>query len=519
MQLHDIAAASSAVSSTRRRLGKISELAQILRRLTPEEIPIAVAYLSGSLPQGRIGLGWSVISQARAVNPAEQPSIELTELDDTFSRIANIRGAGASRTRTQLLIEVFRRATENEQDFLVRLLSGELRQGAQESVVAEAIAKAADAPAAAVRQAAMLCGDLGEVARAALVDGPQSLSKYAIQLFRPIEPMLASPAESVSEAIEAFGEAAFELKLDGARIQVHKSGGQVRAFSRALRDVTSAVPEVVEAVASMPARDLILDGEVLALQPDGTPLPFQETMRRFGRRLEVDRLRTALPLTPFFFDCLYADGRPLTAEPQRARFAALQSAVGNLAVPHQVISDATVASEFFDRAIASGHEGVMAKSLDAPYAAGSRGSAWLKIKNVRTLDLVVLAAEWGSGRRKGWLSNLHLGARDPDRNQFVMLGKTFKGMTDELLAWQTAALLEREERREAHVVYVRPELVVEIAFNDVQESPQYPGGLALRFARVKGYRPDKAATDADTLQTLQAIYRTMTGREVPSTRL
>jgi DNA ligase-1 len=519
MQLHDIAAASNAVSGTRRRLDKISGLAQILQRLTPEEIHIAVAYLSGALPQGRIGLGWSVISQARAVTPAERPSIELTELDDTFSRIAKIRGAGASRTRTQLLTDVFSRATEGEQEYLVRLLSGELRQGAQESVVAEAVAKAAHAPAAAVRQAAMLCGDLGEVAHAALVDGPQSLSKYAIQLFRPIEPMLASPAESVSEAIDAFGEAAFELKLDGARIQVHKSGGQVRVFSRALRDITSAVPEVVEAVASLPARDLILDGEVLALQPDGAPLPFQETMRRFGRRLEVDRLRRTLPLTPFFFDCLYTDGRPLTAEPQRARFAVLQNVVGGLAVPHQIISDATTAGEFFERAIASGHEGVMAKSLDAPYAAGSRGSAWLKIKNVRTLDLVVLAAEWGSGRRKGWLSNLHLGARDPDRNQFVMLGKTFKGMTDELLAWQTAALLEREERREHHVVYVRPELVVEVAFNDVQESPQYPGGLALRFARVKGYRPDKAAMDADTLQTLQAIYRTMTGREAPSPRL
>jgi len=519
MQLHDIAAASNAVSGTRRRLDKISELAQILHRLTPEEIHIAVAYLSGSLPQGRIGLGWSVISQARAVTPAERPSIELTELDETFSRIAKVRGAGASRTRTQLLIEIFSRATEREQEFLVRLLSGELRQGAQESVVAEAVAKAAHAPSAAVRHAAMLCGDLGEVARVALVDGPQSLSKYAIQLFRPIEPMLASPAESVAEAIDAFGEAAFELKLDGARIQVHKSGGQVRVFSRALRDITSAVPEVVEAVASLPARDLILDGEVLALQPDGAPLPFQETMRRFGRRLEVDRLRTVLPLTPFFFDCLYADGRPLTAEPQRARFEALQNAVGDLAVPHQVISDAMTAAQFFDRAIASGHEGVMAKSLDAPYAAGSRGSAWLKIKNVRTLDLVVLAAEWGSGRRKGWLSNLHLGARDPDRNQYVMLGKTFKGMTDELLAWQTAALLEREERREHHIVYVRPELVVEVAFNDVQESPQYPGGLALRFARIKGYRPDKAATDADTLQTLQAIYRTMTGREAPSPRL
>ena len=421
-----MADASIAVSGTRRRLDKINKLADLLNRLTPEEISIAVAYLSGALPQGRIGLGWSVISQARAVTPAAQPSIELRRSTIRSGEL-RMRGAGASRTRTQLLIEVFRRATESEQEFLVRLLSGELRQGAQESVVAEAVAKAAHAPAAAVRQAAMLCGDLGEVARAALVDGPQSLSKYAIQLFRPIEPMLASPAESVSEAMDAFGEAAFELKLDGARIQVHKSGGQVRVFSRALRDVTSAVPEVVEAVASMPARDLILDGEVLALQPDGTPLPFQETMRRFGRRLEVDRLRTALPLTPFFFDCLYADGRPLTAEPQRARFAALQSAVGDLAVPHQVISDATAASEFFDRAIASGHEGVMAKSLDAPYAAGSRGSAWLKIKNVRTLDLVVLAAEWGSGRRKGWLSNLHLGARDPEQEPVRHAGKDVQG--------------------------------------------------------------------------------------------
>ena len=519
MQLHDLAAASNAVSGTRRRLEKISELGQFLQRLLPEEIPIAVAYLSGSLPQGRIGVGWSVISQARASTPAAQPSLELRELDEAFTRIANTRGAGATRSRARLLIDLFSRATDAEQEFLVRLLSGELRQGAQEGVLAEAVAKAARAPAAAVRQAAMMCGDLGEVARAALVDGPQSLSTYGIELFRPIEPMLASPAESASEAITAFGEAAFELKLDGARIQVHKSGAQVRVFSRALRDVTSAVPEVVDAVAGLAVRDLILDGEVLALQSDGTPLPFQETMRRFGRRLDVDRLRSELPLTPFFFDCLFVDGRALTAEPQRARFAALQNAVGDLAVPHEVLGDTSSAEEFFQRAIASGHEGVMAKSLDAPYAAGSRGSAWLKIKNVRTIDLVVLAAEWGNGRRKGWLSNLHLGARDPDRNEFVMLGKTFKGMTDELLEWQTAALLEREERREQHVVFVRPELVVEIAFNDLQESPQYPGGLALRFARVKGYRPDKSAKDADTLQTLQAIYRTMTGREAPQPRM
>ena len=268
---------------------------------------------------------------------------------------------------------------------------------------------------------------------------------------------------------------------------------------------------------ALPAREIILDGEVLALQR-GTPLPFQETMRRFGRRLDIDRLRSDVPLTPFFFDCLYAEGKAITAEPQRERFAALETAVATYAVPHRVISDESAAVEFFDSAIASSHEGVMAKSLDAPYAAGSRGSAWLKIKNVRTLDLIVLAAEWGNGRRRGWLSNLHLGARDPERNRLVMLGKTFKGMTDALLEWQTAALLEREVRREGHIVFVRPELVVEIAFNDLQESPQYPGGLALRFARVKGYRPDKTAEDTDTLQTLQDIYRTMTGREAPVPR-
>jgi DNA ligase-1 len=348
------------------------------------------------------------------------------------------------------------------------------------------------------------------------VEGGSALSKYQIQLFRPVEPMLASPAESVSDAITAFGEAAFEVKLDGARVQVHKSGNDVRVFSRALRDVTAAVPEIVEAAAGLGAREIILDGEVLALQADGTPLPFQETMRRFGRRLDIDRLRTGLPLTAFFFDCLYIDGSPLTPAPQRERFRAVQNAAPQFAVPHRIISDEVAATEFFNHAIKSGHEGVMAKSLDAPYAAGSRGSAWLKIKNVRTLDLIVTAAEWGSGRRRGWLSNLHLAARDPERNRLVMLGKTFKGMTDALLEWQTAALLERETGREGHIVHVRPELVVEVAFNDLQASPQYPGGLALRFARIKGYRPDKRAEDADTLGTLQNMYRSMTGREAPA---
>ena len=520
MQLRELVAVSNAVSSTRGRLDKIARLAQLLHKLRPDEIATAVAYLSGSLPQGRIGIGWSLLSSTRAAVPAAvEPSLELGEVHDVFARIATISGSGATRTRARLLADLLGRATEGEQEFLVRLLSGELRQGAQEGVLAEAVAKAANAPSAAVRQAAMMCGDLGEVARTALFDSATALARYSIQLFRPVEPMLASPAESVSEALEAFGEAAFELKLDGARIQVHKSGDEVRVFSRALRDVTAAVPEVVDAVLRLAAREIILDGEVLAMTRDGMPLPFQETMRRFGRRLDVDRLRADLPLTPFFFDCLYTDGRPLIAEPQRERFAALQSAAGALAVPHRVISDHIAAAEFFDRAIASGHEGLMAKSLAAPYAAGSRGSAWLKIKKVRTLDLVVLAAEWGSGRRRGWLSNLHLGARDPERNRFVMLGKTFKGMTDALLEWQTAALLEREVHREGHVVFVRPELVVEIAFNDLQESPQYPGRLALRFARVKGYRPDKAAAEADTLQTLQEIYRSMTGRDAPTPRL
>jgi DNA ligase-1 len=413
---------------------------------------------------------------------------------------------------------MFSRATETEQDFLVRLLSGELRQGAQEGLLGEAIAKAAGVSGDSVRHAAMMCGDLAEVACAALVEGASALSKYQIQVFRPVEPMLASPAAHVSDAIAAFGEAAFELKLDGARIQVHKAEDDVRVFSRALREVTAAVPEIVEAAAGLRSREIILDGEVLALQADGTPLPFQETMRRFGRRLDVDRLRSELPLTPFFFDCLYIDGRPMTAEPQRDRFAAVQNAAPQLAVPHRIISDEIAASEFFDSAIQRGHEGVMAKSLDAPYAAGSRGSAWLKIKNVRTVDLIVVAAEWGSGRRRGWLSNLHLAARDPERSRLIMLGKTFKGMTDALLEWQTGALLERETRREGHIVYVRPELVVEVAFNDLQASPQYPGGLALRFARVKGYRPDKRADEADTLQTLQNIYRSMTGRDAPAPR-
>jgi DNA ligase-1 len=516
MQFQDLVDVSNDVARMRGRLDKTARLAELLKRLEPDEITIAVAFLSGSLLQGRIGIGWSMIAQASDSVAARTPLLTLREVNEAFVRIAATGGSGATRTRSSILGELFARSTSAEQEYLGRLLSGDLRQGALEGVVMEAIAKATRVKAETIRHAAMMCGDLTEVARAAIVDGPAALARFAIQLFRPVEPMLASPAESVSEALEVLGVAAFELKLDGARIQVHKSGADVRVFSRALRDVTAAVPEVVDLVRVLPARELILDGEVIALRPDGGPLPFQETMRRFGRRLDLEQLRAELPLTPFFFDCLFVDGQQQTSQPQRERFHVLSTIASHLSVAHRILDQEDAAAEFFKGAIAGGHEGLVAKSLDAPYSAGTRGSAWLKIKQVRTLDLVVLAAEWGNGRRRGWLSNLHLAARDPDRNRFVMLGKTFKGLTDELLEWQTAALLERETRREGNIVHVRPELVVETAFNDLQESPQYPGGLALRFARVKRYRPDKTADDADTLQTLQSIYRSMTGRPAPA---
>ncbi|MDL1862292.1 ATP-dependent DNA ligase, partial [Betaproteobacteria bacterium PRO7] len=399
------------------------------------------------------------------------------------------------------------------QDFLVRLLVGELRQGALEGVMIEAIAAAAGVALAAVRRAAMFAGDLGAVARAALTEGAAGLARFAIELQRPVQPMLAQPAEDIADALARLGTAALEWKLDGARVQVHKAGDDVRVFTRNLNEVTAAVPEIVEAVRAAPARELILDGEAIALAAGGAPQPFQVTMRRFGRKLDVDALRAELPLAAFFFDVLRRDGDSLVERPARERFAALAEALPSaLVVPRLVTSDASAAQAFYAEALARGHEGVMAKALDAPYEAGSRGAAWLKVKRAHTLDLVVLAAEWGHGRRRGWLSNLHLGARDPAANSFVMLGKTFKGLTDELLEWQTRELLAREIGRDDYTVYVRPELVVEIAFNDLQASPQYPGGLALRFARVKGYRPDKRADEADTIDAVRAIYAAQAAR-------
>ncbi|RPJ52579.1 MAG: ATP-dependent DNA ligase, partial [Acidobacteria bacterium] len=427
-----------------------------------------------------------------------------------------IAGRGSTGQRLATLRDLFARATAAEQSFLVRLLYGDLRQGAVEGVMVEAVAKASKVPASTLRRAAMAAGDLSVVARAALFEGEAALSRFIVQIFQPVRPMLAEPGEDPASALEQLGEAALEYKLDGARIQVHKAGDEVKVFSRHLRDVTAAVPEIVEVARRLPGQEVILDGEVLALRPDGRPQPFQVTMQRFGRKLDVARLREEVPLTPSFFDLLDLDGETLIDSPQSRRFDALARVVPpGLVVPHLITADAARARAFLEAAMAAGHEGVMAKSRQAAYAAGSRGRAWLKLKPAKTLDLVVLAVEWGNGRRHGWLSNLHLGARDTERGGFVMLGKTFKGLTDEMLAWQTERLLDLEIGRDDFTVYVRPELVVEIAFNDLQVSPQYPGRLALRFARVKRYRPEKPASEADTFATIQETYRQLTGTEPP----
>ncbi len=509
--LSTLVASSRAVAGTASRLGKIDHLAALLTQVAPDELPIAIAYLSGATPQGRMGIGGAAIREARDVPPADAASLTLAEVDAVFADVASAAGPGSSRRRTERLRQLLSRATDHEQDFLVRLLFGELRQGALEGVLVDAVARAGGVPAARVRRAAMLAGDLAPVATALRGGGAAALDAFGLRVLQPVQPMLADSADDVAEAVSSLGDAALEYKLDGARIQVHKAGDDVLVFSRALRPVTPAVPEVVEAVRAMPARSLILDGEVIALRPDGTPRAFQDTMRRFGRRLEVATLRAELPLTPAFFDVLHADGEDLLDRPQHERFKALSAlAPGPLVIPHRLSPTPDEAARFLEQALAQGHEGVMAKARDSVYAAGSRGSSWLKVKAVRTLDLVVLAVEWGSGRRQGWLSNLHLGARDPVRGGFVMLGKTFKGLTDAMLAWQTQALLALEVARDDYVVHVRPELVVEIAFNDIQASPHYPGGMALRFARVKRHRPDKPASEADTIDTVRHIYRERT---------
>lgn len=506
MLLADLVETSNRIANTSKRLEKTALLAALLKQLTPEEVEIAVAFLSGGARQGRIGIGYATLREANAATPAEARTLDLVEVDRTLAELAAVQGRGSEHRRRELLHRLLTRAMPEEQHFLTRLLMGELRQGALEGIMLDALAKASGLPLERIRRAAMLAGSATTIARPVMQSGAAALSQFDIQLFRPVQPMLAQTAEDVSGALQQLGEAALEYKFDGARVQVHKSGEEVVVFSRRMNDVTAAVPEVVTAVRAIPAESLILDGEVLSLDVEGRPQPFQISMRRFGRKLDVDRMLAELPMSPFWFDLLYLNGGSLIDETQARRFAELSRlASPQTLVPHLVTSNPDEAEEFLHGALAQGHEGVMAKARSAGYAAGARGQSWLKIKQARTLDLVILAAEWGNGRRQGWLSNLHLGARDTAKGGFAMLGKTFKGLTDEMLAWQTQELLKIEIARDHYTVYVEPKLVAEIAFNEIQISPRYESGLALRFARVKRYRPDKSAADADTFQTVQKL--------------
>jgi DNA ligase-1 len=515
-RLADLVETSQRVSASSGRLAKVRELAALLRALAPDEIEIATAYLSGEIPQGRIGIGYASLEAAAAASAAGQPQLSLREVDASLAALAALRGSGSAAARAQALRQLFARATPAEQQFLLHLLLGELRQGALGGVMSDAIAAASAVPPEQLRRAAMYSKSLGAVARVALLEGAAALARFQLELFSPVSPMLAQTAADVEEALrELPGEAAFEWKMDGARIQAHKQDSEVRVYTRALNEVTAAVPEIVEVVRTLPARTLILDGEAITVDAAGRPHPFQITMRRFGRRLNVEAVRAGLPIKAFFFDCLRLEEESLADRPARERFAALAASVpAALQVPRLVTASPAAARAFYQDALAAGHEGVMAKSLAAPYEAGSRGASWLKIKRAHTLDLVVLAAEWGHGRRRGKLSNLHLGALDPVSGEYLMLGKTFKGLTDVMLEWQTRRFLELEVRRDASIVYLRPEVVVEVAFSDLQASTRYPGGLALRLARVKRYRDDKRPEDADTMESVRRIHAAQAGAAV-----
>ncbi len=496
------------VRGTSRKTEKAALIADFLSQTRGKETELAALYLTGALPQGRIGIGWRTIQAAiPSGEPVGEP-LTLADVDRVFEAVAADLGEGSAERKLRALRGLFERGDAAQRHFLGELLMGEVRQGALEGVVLEAIARAAGLLPAQVRQAAMFSGSVGEVAQAALEEGAAGLTRFSLRVLSPVAPMLANAAEDVGEALERLGEAAFEYKIDGARIQVHKAGDDVRVFTRQLQDVTGRVPEIVEAARALSARELVMEGEAIALRPDGKPQPFQVTMRRFGRSKEVEAVRRELPLSSFFFDLLLDGDGSLVGLPYAERVRKLARTVpADSLLPRMVTNEPEAAERFLRQSLDAGHEGLMAKSLIAPYVAGQRGFHWLKLKSARTLDLVVLAVEWGSGRRKGWLSNLHLGARDPESGQPVMLGKTFKGLSDEMLRWQTEKLLSMAVERGDWVVHVRPELVVEIAFSDVQESPRYPAGLALRFARVKRYRTDKPASEADTIQTVREIFR------------
>jgi DNA ligase-1 len=531
LTLREVAAASRDVAATPAKRAKIARLAELFRAADDRELPAVTALLAGTPRQGRIGVGWALLSAAAAAIDldATGPStaggtLTVLQLDQLLDELIPLTGGGSVAVRTTRLATFLRHADGSEADLVRQLLLGGLRQGALEGLVLEAVAAATSTPAAAVRRALMLAGDLGVVAAAARAGGSEALAAVRLEVGRPLRPMLAATSPTVAAAVSDLGEVSVEWKLDGARVQVHRRGEVVTIFTRNLNDVTARLPEVAETVRALPVDAVVLDGELIGLSEDtadqlsapGTPRLFQDTISRFATRQLAD-LPAELPapdgaslgavlLSPFFFDCLHLDGEDLVDAPLRERLDALDRAVGRLSVPRLLTSDAPAAEAFAADTIERGHEGVMVKSLGAPYAAGRRGATWRKVKPVHTLDLVVLAAEWGHGRRRGWLSNLHLGARDPAHtDQYVMVGKTFKGLTDALLTWQTEQLLARQIETSGITVRVRPELVVEIALDGVQRSVRYPGGVALRFARVRRYRADKRPVEADTIDTLRAM--------------
>ena len=537
MLLDSVVRTSAAVAATPGRLAKIDHIASLLQGVPADEIAVAVSFLSGDLTQRQIGVGYAALTDLlgrygqrdeaapRLAPPPESPQLTLAETDKALGQIGMLAGQGSQAERRRLLAGLLNQATEAEREFLVRLLGGDLRQGALDGVMADAIARAAGVPAAEVRRAHQLSGSLPAAAAAALraadaAAATAALHAVGLQVGRPIRPMLAASAPSVAAALERISPAAVEWKVDGIRVQLHREGTQVRVFTRTLDDITLRVPELVEAALALNVAAAVLDGEAVALRPDGRPLPFQVTSARAASQSGSGSQRGSggqageVPLALFLFDLLHVDGTDLLEQPAADRYARLaEVAPARLVIPRLVTADVAAAEQFFGAAIDGGHEGVVIKSLDAPYGAGRRGSEWIKVKPRHTLDLLVLAAEWGHGRRQGWLSNLHLGARDPATGGTVMLGKTFKGLTDALLTWQTERLLDladpppdRASGTRHGVVRVRPELVVEIAFDGVQASSRYPGGVTLRFARVLRYRPDKSAAEADTIDTVRALW-------------
>jgi len=530
MLLAEVVRTSAAVAAAPGRLAKIDLIAQLLREVPGPEITIAASFLSGELTQRQIGVGYAALSDLtggppgddQQTTPAAAPQLTLTDTDRVLGEIGHLAGPGSQGERRTLLAGLLARATAPERQFLVRLLAGDLRQGALDGVMTDAIARAADVPVAAVRRASQLSGSLAVAATVALTTADTATDRAAaaaaalaavgLQVGRPVSPMLAASAPTVAAAMERVSPAVVDWKIDGIRVQLHRAGDAVRVFSRTLDDITDRVPEIAAVALTLDADSAVLDGEVVALRPDGRPRPFQVTSARAASQPGSDG-DGGLPLTLFLFDVLHLDGQDMIDIPAAERFARLSAvAPPELVIPRLVTSDVAEAETFFADAISRGHEGVVVKSVDAPYGAGRRGSDWIKVKPRHTLDLVVLAAEWGHGRRQGWLSNLHLGARDPDTGGMIMLGKTFKGLTDALLIWQTQRLQELAEpaadggERQRSVVRVRPELVVEIAFDGVQGSTRYPGGVTLRFARVLRYRPDKTAAEADTIDAVRALW-------------